>query len=152
SKKGINQAFLTLHVGLGTFAPLTEENLKDNQLHEEFFHMEESEWKKVVQAQKERRSIVAVGSTVTRVLESIYKNHPQDSLSGSTKIFIKPPFEFGVVSTLITNFHLPNSSLMCLVEAFLQHKKSKLNIKQLYKLAIKKKYRFYSFGDAMLIL
>jgi len=138
--KGIKKQYITLHVGLGTFAPLTEENLREKKLHNEWYEMSPTVGKE---------DITAVGTTVVRALESAARNH---ILVGKTDLFIQPPFEFKVVKHLITNFHLPGSSLMMLVDAFLVHKKAQRRIKELYEFAMKNEFRFYSFGDAMLIL
>lgn len=152
AKKGIETTSISLHVGLGTFAPIRDENLKENKLHREFFDVPENTAKKIARAKKEGRLVVAVGTTVARALESsasaILSGEPA---SGSTTIFIRPPFEFRIVDILITNFHVPKSSLMMLVEAFLQAKHSPRGLVEYYKEAISKKYRFFSFGDAMLI-
>lgn len=149
SKKGINKYFVTLHVGLGTFAPLTEENLKTKRLHEEYYEVAIKTMEDIKKAKNEGKKLVAVGTTVTRTLESIAGTN---SLSGKTDLFIYPPYEFKMVDKLITNFHLPKSSLMMLVESFLQHKGAKRSLIELYNIAIENDFRFYSFGDAMLIL
>lgn len=148
-KKGIEKFFITLHVGLGTFAPLTEENLKEKRLHEEYYQIEKETWKEIVDFKNEEKNLVAVGTTTVRTLESALKTK---ELSGQTNLFIFPPFDFQMVDILITNFHLPQSSLMMLVEAFLRYKKAKKRLVELYNIAIKNQFRFYSFGDAMLIL
>lgn len=138
-KKGIEIKKITLDIGLGTFKPITEENVKNDSLHTERFHIPEGISKD--------RGIIAVGTTTVRALES-YALGKKDS----TNIFIHPPFEFKMVDHLITNFHLPNSSLMMLVEAFLQYKKSPKHLIDLYRIAIQEKFHFYSFGDSMLIV
>ena len=104
-------------------------------------------------AKSNRNPVVAVGTTVARTLESAASHifEMNCPISGSTNIFIHPPFNFKVVDCLVTNFHLPNSSLMMMVEAFLENKKSPLHLVELYKKAIKERFRFYSFGDGMLI-
>ncbi len=163
--RGIETAYVTLHVGLGTFAPLTSENLKTGTLHFERYEVPEESARKIQQAKNEKRNIVAVGTTAVRTLESsafkilanldgrrdLLKGDKED-ISDETNLFIKPPYEFKLVDSLITNFHIPKSSLMMLVDAFLQHKKAKRSILDLYKIAIAEKFRFFSFGDAMLIL
>lgn len=146
--KGIERAYVTLHVGLGTFAPLTAENLKTGTLHFERYEVSEESVRKIQQAKKEKRNIVAVGTTAVRTLESLAKGNS----SGETNLFIRPPYDFKLVGSLITNFHIPKSSLMMLVDAFLQHKKAKRSVLNLYKIAITEKFHFFSFGDAMLIL
>lgn len=173
AEKGIQKQFITLHVGLGTFAPLTEENLRTKTLHHEWYEVPEEIKIKIQnplrQAQGKQNSkndITAVGTTVVRTLESIARDDViptkvgiqkngelyRSRVAGQTNLFIMPPYHFQVVNHLITNFHLPGSSLMMLVDAFLQDKKAKQNILDLYAQAIKEKMRFYSFGDAMLIL
>lgn len=143
-QKGIKTQYITLHVGLGTFAPLTEENIRTKTLHHEWYevppHFTEA---------TQGKDITAVGTTVVRTLESVALGKP---LIGETNLFISPPFEFKVVNHLITNFHLPGSSLMMLVDAFLASKGAKKRILELYKYAIENEFRFYSFGDVMLIL
>lgn len=148
-KKGIEKYFITLHVGLGTFAPITEENLKLKKLHEEYYEISEKTLHYINIMKSKGKKLVAVGTTVVRALESIKK---LKKLFGETDLFIFPPFDFKMVDILITNFHLPNSSLMMLVEAFLQHKKARRSLVDLYNIAIANNFRFYSFGDAMLIL
>lgn len=145
----IRKVFVTLSVGLGTFAPVSDENFKREKLHLENFNIEELVVKEINDSKKCDRQIGAVGTTVVRVLETFGKTK---KLSGGTEIFIKPPFNFLMVDFMITNFHLPNSSLMMLVEAFLNHKKTPRHLKELYEIAIKEKMKFYSFGDAMLII
>ena len=144
-KNGADFAHITLNVGMGTFAPLRGENIKSKKLHKEWYEIQKSEWKKI----KSGKSVVAVGTTAVRALESASKNK---KFSGATEIFIFPPFNYKVVDGLITNFHIPKSSLMCLVDAFLKSKKAKMGITDIYKIAIKNKFRFYSFGDVMLIV
>ncbi|MDO8496989.1 MAG: tRNA preQ1(34) S-adenosylmethionine ribosyltransferase-isomerase QueA [bacterium] len=154
--KKIERNYVTLHVGLGTFAPITEENFTAKKLHREWYEIPENtvESLKVSKSKGLRSSIygqkvIAVGTTVARTLESYAKT---GETKGETDLFIYPPYEFKLVDALITNFHIPKSSLMMLVDAFLSHKKAKRNIKELYAIAIEEKFRFYSFGDAMLIL
>ena len=162
-EKGIKQLFITLHVGLGTFAPITEENIKEKKLHEEYFQIDESTLKSINRLKKEEKKLVAVGTTVVRTLESEArdrkffdgKHKTAKNLVPSlqkTNLFVFPPYHFKMVDIMVTNFHLPKSSLMMLVEAFLQHKKSKKSLVELYNIAIKNNFRFYSFGDAMMIL
>lgn len=135
---------ITLEVGLGTFAPLTEENLKNGMLHEEKYYVSESAYKNIGEASH----VTAVGTTTVRTLESVYRSEPH-ALSDSTHLFIQPGFQFKRVNALITNFHLPGTSLLLLVEAFIGSREA---IDKVYSHAIKERYRFYSFGDAMLIL
>jgi len=151
-KKGIGRAYVTLHVGLGTFAPITEETIQAKKLHQEVAEITDESAKYINEWKKEGKQLIAVGTTATRVLESHSNNGEVTAGSGVTDIFIQPGYTFQAVDGLLTNFHLPKSSLMMLVAAFLQHKHSKRTIKELYAFAIQEKFRFYSFGDAMLIL
>lgn len=154
-QKGINWYFITLHVGLGTFAPVSEKNLQLKKLHEEYFEVDQKILRKIEKEKEKGKKLVAVGTTVTRTLETLKKLKIKKSTSkifGKTDLFIFPPFDFQMVDILITNFHLPRSSLMMLVQAFLEYKKAKKNLVDLYQIAIKNNFRFYSFGDCMLIL
>ncbi|PIQ72654.1 tRNA preQ1(34) S-adenosylmethionine ribosyltransferase-isomerase QueA [Candidatus Roizmanbacteria bacterium CG_4_10_14_0_2_um_filter_36_35] len=161
-KKGINKYFITLHVGLGTFAPLTDDNLKTKKLHEEYFEVDSNSLQCFKTLKSEGKKLVAVGTTVTRTLETltnyssseVEKNSSRQTrtITGKTDLFIFSPYDFKIVDILITNFHLPKSSLMMLVEAFLQYKGAKKSLVELYNIAIKNNFRFYSFGDAMIIL
>lgn len=154
-KKGFKKYFITLHVGLGTFALVTEENFKSKKLHQEYFEVDEKTLQCFERSKREGKKLVAVGTTVTRALEALAKSKIKNQKSkffGETDLFIFPPYEFKMVDCLITNFHLPGSSLRMLVEAFLQFKKAKKNLIDLYNVAIRKDFRFYSFGDGMLIL
>lgn len=155
-RKGITRTEVVLEVGLGTFAPLTPEALESGKLHTEWYQVPKSSSDDILQAKAEGKKIIAVGTTVVRTLESYAtlsddeqqeygKYHPTD-------IFIREGHTFNLVDCLITNFHLPNSSLMMLVDAFLQYKCAKRNIIDLYEIAIREKFRFYSFGDSMVIL
>jgi S-adenosylmethionine:tRNA ribosyltransferase-isomerase len=148
-QKGIKKYFVTLHVGLGTFAPITEENLTKKTLHQEYYEIAESTWQTIERERKMGKKLLAVGTTVVRTLESAAKTK---KLFGRTDLFIFPPYRFLMIDGLITNFHLPKSSLMLLVEAFLQFKEAKKSLVELYNIAVKNKFRFYSFGDAMVII
>jgi S-adenosylmethionine:tRNA ribosyltransferase-isomerase len=149
--RGVRQARITLHVGAGTFAPMRVERLEDHRMHSEWFEVGEA----TVQAVQETRSnggrVVAVGTTTVRSLESAALMSPApgtlQATSGETSLFITPGFQFRVVDTLITNFHLPKSTLMVLVSAFAGHEQ----IKSVYAHAIASRYRFFSYGDAMLL-
>jgi S-adenosylmethionine:tRNA ribosyltransferase-isomerase len=142
--KGVQIEEVTLHVGLGTFRPIDVEDVRDHEIHEEFYEVKKESFENIKNAKKEGRKIVAVGTTVVRTLESIAVN---EQLIGKTGIYIYPPYEFKIVDKLITNFHLPKSSLLLLVSAF-----SKRDfIMNAYEEAKKENYRFFSFGDAMLI-
>jgi len=149
--RGVRQARITLHVGAGTFAPMRVERLEDHRMHSEWFEVGEA----TVQAVQETRSnggrVVAVGTTTVRSLESAALMSPApgtlQATSGETSLFITPGFQFRVVDTMITNFHLPKSTLMVLVSAFAGHEQ----IKSVYAHAIASRYRFFSYGDAMLL-
>jgi S-adenosylmethionine:tRNA ribosyltransferase-isomerase len=147
-KSGIDVKFITLHVGLGTFAPLTEENLKTKKLHQEFYNIDKKTAEFLNKAKKEGRTIVAVGTTVARTLESASKSGLLKDLSDKTDIFISEGYKFDFVDGMVTNFHVPKSSLLMLVAALIGREK----LFSLYQLAIKKRFKFYSFGDGMLIL
>jgi S-adenosylmethionine:tRNA ribosyltransferase-isomerase len=148
-QKGIKKYFVTLHVGLGTFAPITEENLTKKTLHQEYYEIAKSTWQTIETERKMGKKLLAVGTTVVRTLESAAKTK---KLFGQTDLFIFPPYRFLMIDGLITNFHLPKSSLMLLVEAFLQFKGAKKSLVELYNIAVKNNFRFYSFGDAMVII
>jgi len=189
--KNIDRQYITLHVGLGTFAPVTKENMQRKKLHNELYEIDPQVGDIIYRYKQEGKKLVAVGTTVTRALESYAKSKIKNEKSklqvknqkdegdanffrfrgpaflrgdsraiknwdaesfNKTDLFILPPYDFQMVDCLITNFHLPGSSLMMLVEALLQHKHAKRHLVDLYKIAIKEKFRFYSFGDAMLIL
>lgn len=146
--KGIQKEFVTLHVNEGTFAPLKEENLQTKKLHEEFYEIKALTAKRLNEAKNKKNPIIAVGTTVTRTLESSVKDNQIVALSGSTDLFIQETDTNHFTDGLITNFHLPKSSLMMLVASFAGRQK----LLELYDLAINNNFRFYSFGDAMLIL
>lgn len=150
--KGVKIAFLTLHVGYGTFAPVKEKNIQNHKMQAEHFEIT-SQAIKLINKTKGRGRIIAVGTTSCRALEAnkdkVLDQVPgENSIKGSTDLFIYPPFKFHITDGLITNFHLPKSTLYMLVAAFAGIKK----IKKAYQQAIEEKYRFYSYGDAMLIL
>lgn len=142
--KGIQIEYVTLHVGLGTFMPVKTENLEDHTMHSEDFFVDQEVITRLNNAKENGKRIVAVGSTSTRVLESIASGNT----TNSTNIFIYPPYKFKFVDVMITNFHLPKSTLMAMVYAF----GGTELMKKAYKEAIKERYRFYSFGDSMVIL
>lgn len=153
----IDRAHLRLDVGLGTFAKVTDEQISNQELHEEPFMIPHDSAQKIRTAKESGRPVIAVGTTVVRTLESasesiIGPHFSTEDVKGRTKLFIQPGFDFKVVDAMITNFHVPKSSLMMLVDAFLTHRSSKRGIRDLYKIAIEEKFRFYSFGDSMLIL
>lgn len=150
----IPRHFVTLHVGLGTFAPVLPEHIQNRSLYEERTEIAPATAKEILALKDQGRLCTAVGTTTTRTLESFaLLGAAQFSLSSrTTDLFILPPFNFQLVDQLITNFHLPNSSLMMLVEAFLQHKQAKRHLKEIYEIAIQNDFRFYSFGDSLLVL
>lgn len=150
--KGINTAFVTLHVGAGTFAPVKTDNLLNHTMHSEYANLPQATADLINQTHKQGNKVIAIGTTVTRVLETAYQKTANDNgdvsaWSGDTDIFIYPGFKFGVIDTLLTNFHLPKSTLLMLVSAFA----GKANIEHAYQHAIEQKYRFFSYGDAMLL-
>lgn len=149
SARGIDHCFVTLHVGLGTFRPVKADDLTEHQMHSEDYYITEETAKKINETKKSGGRIIAVGTTACRTLESAMQQHGEIiASSGSTSIFIYPGYEFMILDGLITNFHLPESTLVMLVSAF-AGRESVLNA---YKIAIENEYRFYSFGDAMLII
>ena len=140
---------MTLHVGLGTFRPVKVENAEEHKMHVEFCEISEENADKINRAKSENRRVIAIGTTSVRTLESFAdENGFIKSGSMNTNIFIYPPYKFKCVDCLVTNFHLPESTLIMLVASLVGRDK----ILELYKLAVEKKYRFFSFGDAMLIL
>jgi S-adenosylmethionine:tRNA ribosyltransferase-isomerase len=145
---GCSIAYVTLHVNLGTFAPLTEEHLQQKKLHQEYFEIDADTAGFLNQAKAEGRPIIAVGTTSVRTLESATVDHQLTILSGITDIFIDEDDRLHFVDGLITNFHVPRSSLLMLVSAFTGREK----LLDLYKQAIDKQFRLFSFGDGMLIL
>lgn len=147
--KGVEFAEVNLHVGLGTFRPVKVENAEEHKMHVEFCEISAENARKINSAKKDGRRIIAVGTTSVRTLES-FANADGTVKSGSmdTGIFIYPPYRFKCVDGMITNFHLPESTLVMLVAAFVGKEK----ILELYNLAVKEKYRFFSFGDACLFL
>jgi S-adenosylmethionine:tRNA ribosyltransferase-isomerase len=149
NKKGVDTAYLTLHVGIGTFQPIRVKSIKEHKMQPEQFYIPEETSKALICAKKKNKKIVGVGSTVTRVLESVELDVLDPSgISGWTNQFIYPGIKFKAVDHLFTNFHLPKSTLYLLVCAFA----GKKLITTAYKEAILKKYRFFSYGDAMLII
>ncbi|MEK7630819.1 MAG: tRNA preQ1(34) S-adenosylmethionine ribosyltransferase-isomerase QueA [Patescibacteria group bacterium] len=150
-KKHIESARIALHVGMGTFAPFGERELRTKKLFTEYYEISSEAARRITTQKKSGYPTIAVGTTAVRALESAARAGALRAGNGATDIFIYPPFRFRIIDGLITNFHLPQSSLMLLVDALLQHKRAKRRIADLYKIAIRKKFRFYSFGDAMLI-
>lgn len=147
-KKGVDILYVTLHVGLGTFRPVSEENILDHKMHSEFYMMSKSVAEKLNKAKKEGRKIISVGTTSVRTLETIIGLYGEfKECSGFTDIFIYPGYKFRAIDNLITNFHLPKSTLLMLVSALAGRE----NILNAYNIAVLEKYRFFSFGDAMYI-
>lgn len=142
---GVDIVALTLHVGLGTFKPLQEERLADNRLHSEAYEVGEAVWRQIEGARAADRRVVAVGTTTVRVLEHLARGGP---LRGETDLFITPGYEPRVVGALLTNFHLPRTSLLALVMAFAGVGPTRAA----YEHAVRERYRFFSFGDAMLVV
>jgi S-adenosylmethionine:tRNA ribosyltransferase-isomerase len=132
---------VTLHVGLDTFRPVTEDRLEEHRIHGERYSVEPEAWERIRAAER----VLAVGTTTVRLLETLARGGP---LAGRTELFVMPGFEFRRVDALLTNFHLPRSTLLALVMAFAGVEETR----RLYRLAVEERYRFYSFGDAMLIL
>ena len=148
-EKGIIIANVTLHVGIGTFRPVKEETVENHEMHSEHFYIKQEDVEKINNAKKNGNRVIAVGTTSCRVLESIAdENGMVKETEGDTKIFIYPGYKFKCLDGLITNFHLPQSTLLMLVSALA----GKDYIMKAYEEAVKEKYRFFSFGDAMIIL
>jgi S-adenosylmethionine:tRNA ribosyltransferase-isomerase len=145
---GIIFAKVNLEIGLDTFKPITEENIEDHKIHSEKYDITESNAKKIMNAMEAGGKIIAVGTTATRVLETVNSRYGKiKKSSGRSKLYIYPGYEFSLIDSLITNFHLPKSSLLVMVSAFAGRE----NILNAYENAIKNNYRFFSFGDCMLI-
>jgi S-adenosylmethionine:tRNA ribosyltransferase-isomerase len=147
---GIGRAEVTLHVGYGTFAPVRAEQIEEHRIDPEPFEIPAAASHAIEQARAEHRRIVAVGTTTTRTLEAVARDHDGrvPACTGEASLFIHPGFQFKVVGALMTNFHLPKSSLLMLVSAFAGHRL----VRRAYHEAVAERYRFYSYGDAMLIL
>jgi S-adenosylmethionine:tRNA ribosyltransferase-isomerase len=145
--KGVETVFITLHVGLGTFLPIRAANLEDHVMHEEAFSIKPGAKSRIELALREKRTVLAAGTTVVRALESAWNGTGIREGEGKTRIFIYPGFRFNVVGSLFTNFHTPGSTLLALVCAFAG---TQLTLRT-YAQAVEKKYRFFSYGDAMLV-
>ena len=147
--KGVSVDYITLHVGLGTFRPVRTENVEDHDMHSEYFELNEEVVKKIKETKDKGGRVIAVGTTVTRTLESVANQNNGEIVAskGWTDIFIYPGYNFGVIDALITNFHLPQSTLLMLVSAFAGKEK----VLKAYKKAVEEEYRFFSLGDAMYI-
>ena len=147
--KGVEVAEVLLHVGLGTFRPVKEENVLDHKMHAEYYEVSEEAAAIVNRAKREGRRIVCVGTTSVRTLETVADERGfLHACKGNTEIFIYPPYRFKCVDALITNFHLPESTLLMLVSAL----SSREEMLRVYKIAVEEGYRFFSFGDAMMIV
>jgi S-adenosylmethionine:tRNA ribosyltransferase-isomerase len=148
-QRGIEWTFVTLHVGPGTFVPVQVEDVAEHRMQSEWGELPASTAEAINACKARRRRVVAVGTTTVRVLETAARNGvPLTAWSGDTDLTIRPPFDFGAVDAVVTNFHLPRSSLLLLVAAFTGME----SMRQAYRIAVEQQYRFYSYGDAMLIL
>jgi S-adenosylmethionine:tRNA ribosyltransferase-isomerase len=146
-RNGVASAFVTLHVGAGTFQPLRTDNLDQHVMHHEYFEIDAEASRKITGTRRHGGRIVAVGTTVVRTLEAAIRDNRIEPCRGETDLFIKPGFRFRCVDALVTNFHLPESTLLMLVCAFAGH----AAVMSAYQHAIKARYRFYSYGDAMYV-
>ena len=146
-ERGVETAFLTLHVGIGTFAPVRTQRIEDHRLHSEWCQITAATCERIRQTRQRGGRIVAVGTTTVRALESAAQGGEPEPFEGETSLFIRPGFRFRVVDALITNFHLPESSLLMLVCAFAGRDR----MLAAYRHAVAQRYRFFSYGDAMLI-
>jgi S-adenosylmethionine:tRNA ribosyltransferase-isomerase len=155
-ERGVEICCVTLHVGLGTFAPVKADHVEEHTMHFERFEVDDGVAKKINKAKSEQRRVIAVGTTSVRVLESVAREHNGKIVPGAgrTNIFIYPPFQFRIVNALVTNFHLPCSTLLMLVSAFAApgDTTGRKKILAAYAEAVRQRYRFFSYGDAMLIL
>lgn len=148
-KKGVKIGFVTLHVGIGTFRPVKANNIEDHKMHAEHYHLSEETAALIRETKKNGGRVIAVGTTSCRTLESVATFHGEIcAADGWTNIFIYPGYKFKCIDALLTNFHLPESTLIMLVSAFYDREK----VLQAYKEAVEKEYRFFSFGDCMLVL
>ena len=147
-EKGVNIAYVTLHVGLGTFRPVQVENILEHKMHTEYYEMSSDTANLLNETKENGKRIIAVGTTSVRTLETVYnKYNTFKECCGETDIFIYPGYEFKAIDNLITNFHLPKSTLVMLVSALAGRE----NVLNAYKIAVENKYRFFSFGDSMFI-
>lgn len=148
TKKGVNIAYITLHVGLGTFRPVSVDKVEEHEMHSEYYQMTKETAELLKKTKENKKRIIAVGTTSTRTLETIMTKYNEfTECSGWTNIFIYPGYKFKAIDALITNFHLPKSTLVMLVSALAGRE----NILNAYKTAVQEEYRFFSFGDAVLI-
>lgn len=154
--RGVQVCFVTLHVGLGTFAPVKAETLAEHKMHEERYELSEESARIINEARREGRRVIAVGTTSVRVLESVAKEHAGELIPcrGRTSIFIFPPSNFKIVDAMLTNFHLPCSTLLMLISAFAApgETRGREMVLAAYAEAVRGRYRFFSYGDAMLLL
>lgn len=147
-EKGVEKDYLTIHVGWGSFQSVKTANIEGHRMEKEYYEVSESLCRKIQETKSSGRRVIAVGTSTTRALETIAGNGSFTASSGFTDLFIYPPFQFKVIDGLVTNFHLPGTTLIMLVSAFCGKEK----VLNAYREAIKEKYRFYSYGDAMLVL
>lgn len=146
---GVNIVFVTLHVGLGTFRPVQVDDIDNHEMHAEYYHMTKEAADTLNQTKENNGQVISVGTTSTRTLETIFRDHGKfTQATGWTDIFIYPPYTFQAIDGLLTNFHLPKSTLIMLISAF----SNRELILKAYNEAVKERYRFFSFGDAMLLL
>ena len=145
--KGVKTSFVTLHVGLGTFKTVSVEDVENHTMHSEYYRIEEDAAQRINLAKSQGKKITCVGTTSVRTVESAAVDGRLEKLEGETQIFIYPPYEFKMVDALVTNFHLPESTLIMLISAFSDREK----ILSAYRIAVEEEYRFFSFGDAMYI-
>jgi len=146
-RKRVEIAYVTLHVGRGTFKPITTSDIQDHQLHHEWGNLPDKSAQQILECRERGGKVVAVGTTTLRLLESVACRGRLTGWSGETDLYIRPPYNFRVVDSLLTNFHLPKTTLLVLVSAFAGNE----FVRQAYQAAIEKRYRFFSYGDAMLI-
>ncbi len=156
-KKGIKIEFVTLNVGLGTFKPIKVDKVEDHTMDREYLHVDKGVAKRLTTYKAKGKNIVAVGTTVVRTLESIFDGKVFRDDVSSTDIFIYPGYKFRAIDKFVTNFHLPKSTPLMMTSAFIAYKqndveKARKEILRIYTGAIKKKFKFYSFGDAMIII
>lgn len=145
--KGVQIEYVTLHVGLGTFKTVSVEDVENHVMHSEYYKIEKDVAQRINDAKNQGKKITCVGTTSVRTLESAAENGRLQNLEGDTSIFIYPPYKFQMVDSIVTNFHLPESTLIMLISAF----SDKDKILNAYRVAVEKEYRFFSFGDAMFI-
>lgn len=148
SSRGIERSFLTLHVGIGTFRPISVDRLRDHVMHREWCEVADDTCRQIGETRRRGGRIVAVGTTSVRTLETASRSGACQAWSGETNLFIRPPYQFRTVDCLLTNFHLPRSTLLVLVCALAGNEL----VRKAYEEAVRERYRFYSYGDSMLIL